>query len=159
MSRYLWPGAVGRLADIRDIPTLLDWDDLDHLKLKSQIEMSPWAGIGGFVAKFLTLRKLTKTCLAEAASYDHIWVTKTSDVARIAGKSVSVLPTYRSSTMRRKDQCSRRIVKTSCSLETLPISPIPMPYKIPRASVAARACRLPECACAGDWPAAFCRRQ
>ena len=92
VSRYLWPGAVGRLAHIRDIPTLLDWDDLDHLKLKSQIEISPWAGIGGLVAKFLTLRKLTKTCLAEAAAYDHIWVTKTGDVARIVGKSVSVLP-------------------------------------------------------------------
>jgi polysaccharide biosynthesis protein PslH len=92
VSRYLWPGAVGGLVHIRDVPTLLDWDDLDHLKLKSQIEISPWSGIGGFAAKFLTLRKMTKYCLAEAASYDHIWVAKTIDVARIVGKSVSVLP-------------------------------------------------------------------
>ena len=88
VTRYLWPGAVGGLAHITDVPTYLDWDDLDHLKLKSQIEMNPWSGIGGIVAKFLTLRKLTRTCLAEAATYDHIWVTKTSDLARIAGKSV-----------------------------------------------------------------------
>jgi glycosyltransferase involved in cell wall biosynthesis len=92
VTRYLWPGAVGGLAQIRDVPTFLDWDDLDHLKLKSQIEMNPWSGVGGIVAKFLTLRKLTRTCLAVAASYDHIWVTKTSDLGRIAGKSVSVLP-------------------------------------------------------------------
>ena len=92
VSRYLWPGAVGGLAHIRDVPTLLDWDDLDHLRLKSHLEISPWHGIGGFVAKFLTLQKLTKTCLAEAASYDHIWVAKTSDVASIVGKSVAVLP-------------------------------------------------------------------
>jgi len=92
VTRYLWPGAVGGLAHIRDVPTFLDWDDLDHLKLKSQIEMNPWSGVGGIVAKFLTLRKLTRTCLAEAASYDHIWVTKTSDLGRISGKSVSVLP-------------------------------------------------------------------
>ena len=65
VTRYLWPGAVGGLARIRDVPTFLDWDDLDHLKLKSQIEMNPWSGIGGIVAKFLTLRKLTRTCLAE----------------------------------------------------------------------------------------------
>jgi glycosyltransferase involved in cell wall biosynthesis len=92
VTRYLWPGAVGGLAHIGDVPTFLDWDDLDHLKLKSQIEMNPWSGIGGIVAKFLTLRKLTRTCLAEAASYDHIWVTKTSDLGRISGKSASVLP-------------------------------------------------------------------
>lgn len=92
VSRFLWPGAVGGLAYLKDMPSILDWDDLDHLKLKSQIEISPWTGIGGLVAKFLTLRKMTNYCLAEAASYDHIWVAKTSDVARIAEKSVSVLP-------------------------------------------------------------------
>jgi glycosyltransferase involved in cell wall biosynthesis len=92
VSRFLWPGAVSGLAYVKDVPTLLDWDDLDHLKLKSQIEISPWTGIGGLAAKFLTLRKMTNYCLAEAASYDHIWVAKTGDVARIAGKSVSVLP-------------------------------------------------------------------
>jgi polysaccharide biosynthesis protein PslH len=92
VSRFLWPGAVGDLAHLEDVPTLLDWDDLDHLKLESQIDVSPWTGIGGLAAKFLTLRKLTKTSLAEAAAYDHIWVAKTSDVARIVGKSVSVLP-------------------------------------------------------------------
>jgi glycosyltransferase involved in cell wall biosynthesis len=92
VSRFLWPGAVGGLACVKDVPALLDWDDLDHLKLKSQIEMSPWTGIGGLAAKFLTLRKMTNYCLAEAASYDHIWVAKTADVARLNGKSVSVLP-------------------------------------------------------------------
>jgi polysaccharide biosynthesis protein PslH len=92
VSRFLWPGAVGGLAYLKDVPTLLDWDDLDHLKLKSQIEMSPWTGIGGFAAKSLTLRKMTNYCLAEAACYDHIWVVKTGDVGLIAGKSVSVLP-------------------------------------------------------------------
>lgn len=92
VSRYLWPGAVGDLAHIQEVPKLLDWDDLDHLKLESQIEISPWTGIRGFAAKTLTLRKMTKYCLAEAASYDHIWVAKRNDVARIAGKSVAVLP-------------------------------------------------------------------
>ena len=92
VSRFLWPGAVGDLAHLKDVPSLLDWDDLDHLKLKSQIQISPWPGIRGFVAKLLTLRKMTTYCLAEAASYDHIWVAKTSDVARIPERSASVLP-------------------------------------------------------------------
>jgi len=92
VSRFLWPGAVGDLAHIRNVPKFLDWDDLDHLKLESQIEMSPWTGIRGLVSKSLTLRKMTNYCLAEAARYDHIWVAKSNDVARIPGKSVSVLP-------------------------------------------------------------------
>jgi polysaccharide biosynthesis protein PslH len=92
ISRYLWPGAVGDLARIQSIAKLLDWDDLDHLKLASQIATDPWTGIRGFAAKTITLRTITKYCLAEAASYDHIWVAKSSDATQVSGKSVSILP-------------------------------------------------------------------
>jgi len=40
----------------------------------------------------LVLSKLKTFCLAEARSYDHVWVVKTADVAASTAKSVSILP-------------------------------------------------------------------
>jgi polysaccharide biosynthesis protein PslH len=92
VSRYLWPGAVGGLMGLAGIPRLLDWDDLDHLKLRSQIEADPWKGIRGSIAKALVLSKLKNFCLSAAATYDHVWVAKPSDTDGFAAKSISVLP-------------------------------------------------------------------
>jgi polysaccharide biosynthesis protein PslH len=92
ISRYLWPGAVGGLPRLRAVPTLLDWDDLDHLKIRSLIEANPWTGIRGAATKSLVLWKLKKFCVAAATSYDHVWVTKPADRVGLHATSLSVLP-------------------------------------------------------------------
>jgi len=92
ISRYLWPGAVGGLAGLRNVPKLLDWDDLDHLKLESQLQAKPWQGPGGRLAARLTRKAVTRYCLDAASSYDHVWVAKAADCRHVPAKSVSVLP-------------------------------------------------------------------
>ena len=83
VSRYLWPGAVAGLTRISNMPRLLDWDDLDHLKLRSRLDANPWSGVRGAFAKSHVLSRIENFCLSEARTYDHVFVAKASDASEI----------------------------------------------------------------------------
>ena len=96
VGRYLaaaMQGGVGTPA-VGDVPTVLDFDDMEWQTLEAQLEHDPWPGMRGKIGSSMALREVKRLCTESLPLFAHIWVTSEEDAALLpsGGPPCSVLP-------------------------------------------------------------------
>lgn len=84
VSRYLSPAQIVGLQEIKHIPKILDFDDVDWLTFKSIIARNPWRGPRGKLTQFLVYLDMKWSCLKALSYFDGIWVTSEEDINEVA---------------------------------------------------------------------------
>ena len=62
-----------------DVPTLLDFDDMEWQTLEAQLGHEPWPGLKGKIGSTMALREVRRLCFAALKLFDHVWVTSEED--------------------------------------------------------------------------------
>lgn len=91
VGRYLQPVIQSGADRIKDIPKLLDFDDIDWQTLKSNIREKPWPGLGGKIGASLLLSRVKQACDKSLDRFDHVFVTSEEDQTLLDRPS-TVLP-------------------------------------------------------------------
>ena len=91
VSRYLQPAMQTAIERYPNVPTLLDFDDIDWLTLKSQIAAKPWGGLTGKIAAKRTLDRMTELGQAGLSRFTKVFVTCEED-EMLLSRPVTVLP-------------------------------------------------------------------
>ncbi|GIW77204.1 MAG: hypothetical protein KatS3mg104_2267 [Phycisphaerae bacterium] len=91
VGRYLQPVIQSGADRIKDIPKLLDFDDIDWQTLKSSIREKPWPGLGGKIGASLLLSRVKQACEKSLDRFDHVFVTSEED-RTLLDRPSTVLP-------------------------------------------------------------------
>lgn len=92
VSRYLHPGAAADLSPELGVPLLLDFDDVDYVKLKNSQAARPWRGLKGRLGAALALLQLRRLTTHWLRRYDYAWVVQTRELALLGTVSAGVAP-------------------------------------------------------------------
>ncbi|MGN6725843.1 MAG: glycosyltransferase family 4 protein [Tepidisphaeraceae bacterium] len=91
VSRYLQPAMQCGLARYANVPSVLDFDDIDWLTLAAQISAKPWGGITGPRASRRVLAEVTAVGELALQKFNAVFVTSEEDARQIPRDS-TVLP-------------------------------------------------------------------
>lgn len=92
VSRYLAPALQAGIDKIKDVPLVLDLDDLDWQTLASSLKTNPWPGLNGKIGSFLVLKQVKRICKRSLGLFRYIWVTNQQDRELVDHQRCSVLP-------------------------------------------------------------------
>ena len=90
-SRYLQPALQCGIGRYANVPTLLDFDDIDWLTLAAQISAKPWGGVTGKLAAKKVLARVTGIGQLALQQFTAVFVTSAEDAALLPRDS-TVLP-------------------------------------------------------------------
>lgn len=90
-SRYLQPALQCGIGRYANVPTLLDFDDIDWLTLSAQIAARPWGGVTGKLAAKRVLSRVTGIGQLALQQFTAVFVTSAEDAALLPRNS-TVLP-------------------------------------------------------------------
>ena len=90
-SRYLQPALQCGIGRYANVPTLLDFDDIDWLTLAAQIAAKPWGGVTGKLAAKKVLTRVTGIGQLALQQFTGVFVTSQEDAALLPRDS-TVLP-------------------------------------------------------------------
>lgn len=79
VCRFLRPAALADLGRCSRVPVMLDWDDVDYLKLRSYFAIHPWTGMRGRLAMRLAMAAVTRRCNALLESFAHVWLASPAE--------------------------------------------------------------------------------
>jgi polysaccharide biosynthesis protein PslH len=105
VSRYLSPSLMVGLQQIKHIPKILDFDDIDWLTFKSIIERNPWRGPRGKLTQFLVYSDMKRRCIKALSYFDGIWVTSEEDIKEVT-QADCILPNIAFDPTLRKSEVS-----------------------------------------------------
>jgi glycosyltransferase involved in cell wall biosynthesis len=92
VSRYLRTAMYVGLDAVRDVPVLVDVDDIDWGLLESMLNDRPWSGIGGRIGSAMSLRLVESLCRRALGRFTYLWSASTEDAATIGMPNCVVLP-------------------------------------------------------------------
>ncbi len=79
VSRYLQPAIHTAIKRHRDIPAILDFDDIDWSTFEINTNANPWPGIGGKIGQKQVFKVIKKACDATMPLFESIFVTSRED--------------------------------------------------------------------------------
>ena len=91
VSRYLQPALQCGLERYGNVPTLLDFDDIDWLTLSAQVAAKPWGGLTGALASKRVLKRVTALGQLALQRFGDVFVTSDEDAALLP-RPATVLP-------------------------------------------------------------------
>lgn len=91
VSRYLTPALQCGVNRYANVPTILDFDDIDWLTLAAQIAAKPWKGVTGKLAAKRVLARVTGIGQLALQQFSHVFVTCEED-AVLLPRTATVLP-------------------------------------------------------------------
>ncbi|MDX9974727.1 MAG: glycosyltransferase family 4 protein [FCB group bacterium] len=92
VSRYLRTAMYVGLDAVRDVPVLVDVDDIDWRLLESMLTDQPWPGLGGRVGSNLSMRLVERLCRQALRQFTYLWSASDEDAATIGMDNCIVLP-------------------------------------------------------------------
>lgn len=91
VSRYLQPALQCGVERYANIPTVLDFDDIDWLTLAAQIAAKPWNGVTGKISAKKVLARITGIGQLALQQFNCVFVTSDED-AMLLPRDSTVLP-------------------------------------------------------------------
>lgn len=91
VSRYLTPALQCGVNRYANVPTILDFDDIDWLTLAAQIAAKPWKGLTGKFASKRVLSSITGIGQLALQQFTRVFVTSQEDATLLPRES-TVLP-------------------------------------------------------------------
>ncbi len=92
VSRFLRPAMLANAGSAPGIPVILDWDDVDYLKLGSQFAANPWPGFRGRMTMLLALSWMTRVCNTHLRRFAHVWLSSPAHRLALKPATYSMLP-------------------------------------------------------------------